>query len=114
MLRMALSTSHAPFASQRIRTPGPHAARMAATLSTDGSSPTLTLIVAHPELSASAAATSGASLGIIALTGTRSRTAGGNGRGAASSADCTAASLSALLQLGSGEHSPQPAEPSIR
>src|ERR1019366_3372215 len=101
-------------ASRRILIRGPHADRTAATLSTEPSSPTLTLTVPHPELSASAAATSGATRGIIALTATRSRAIVGNGRVAASSADRAAASRSASFQLGRGEHSPHPAGPSIR
>jgi hypothetical protein len=80
----AVSTSHAPLASTRIRPCGPIASRTAATRSTSPGSPTLTLTSAWPP--ARAAASSGPTAGTRALTRTTWRTGAGHGPVAASSA----------------------------
>ena len=70
----AVSGSHAPFASRRMRARG-NASRTARTRSTLAASPTLILIVSQPESTAMRAACSGGTRGIIVFTSTRARTA---------------------------------------
>ena len=73
----ASATDQAPFASTRIAASG-RTSRMAATRCALSGSPTLTLIVRHPEATAISAACAGGTAGTMAFTSTWLRTGFGH------------------------------------
>ena len=114
----AVSTSHAPFASQRTRPAGPSASRTASSRSMSagsesGESATFTFTVRQPDDAAMRCASAGPTAGTVALTGIRPRTGSGQPTVHASSAAVSQDADSASSYSSNAENSPQPAGPSI-
>jgi len=117
-MRAATGTSQPPFASTRIRPPGPSASRTAATRSMSSApawpgSATFTFAVPQPDAATISNARSGPTAGTVTLTGTRSLTGAGHGTVADSIALASQRADSRGPYSANGENSPHPAGPWI-